>query len=63
VRKDDGADTVSLSVFGMQMRAKHVGGCVEVKTLTGGGSEIRADFPLHTGIVETESARRISNAA
>ena len=36
----------SLGLFGMQIRAKHAGGCVEISSTAGAGTEVRAIFPL-----------------
>jgi PAS domain S-box-containing protein len=37
---------VSLGLFGMQMRARQVGGSVEINSAAGAGTEVRARFPL-----------------
>ncbi|MBI4292834.1 MAG: response regulator [Betaproteobacteria bacterium] len=42
----NGSEPGNLGLFGMQIRAKHVGGSVEIKSTTGAGTEIRAVFPL-----------------
>src|SRR5471030_1618920 len=47
-RREDG----SLGLFGMQIRAKHVGGSVEIKSTAGAGTEVRAVFPLPAASVE-----------
>jgi PAS domain S-box-containing protein len=41
-----------LGLFGMQIRAKHVGGAVEIKSTAGAGTEVRAVFPLPVAPVE-----------
>jgi signal transduction histidine kinase len=46
VREDNGREEASLGLFAMQMRAKQVGGSVAIKSVPGGGTEIRAVFPL-----------------
>jgi PAS domain S-box-containing protein len=46
-------DGGSLGLFGMQIRAKHAGGKVEIKSEPGAGTEVRAVFPLPVASVET----------
>jgi len=56
VREDDaqsgGHVSGSLGLFGMQIRAKRVGGSVEVKSTPGGGTELLAVFPLDLACAE-----------
>ena len=46
VRSSDGLDGGGLGFFGMQIRAKQVGGAVEINSWDGAGIEVRAMFPL-----------------
>lgn len=46
VSEDHRREGGSLGLFGMQIRAKHVGGALEIKSSVGAGTEIRAVFPL-----------------
>ena len=52
VREGGGRDGGSIAVFGMQIRARQVGGTVEIGSAPGGGTEIRAVFPLSVASVE-----------
>ena len=46
VRAENRREGGSLGLFGMQIRAKQVGGSVEIKSTAGAGTEVRAVFPL-----------------
>ena len=46
IRYDYSREGRNLGLFGMQIRAKQVGGTVEFKSAAGAGTEIRAVFPL-----------------
>jgi two-component system NarL family sensor kinase len=46
VSGDRGLEGSGLGLFGMQIRAKRVGGTVEVKSKPGAGTELLAFFPL-----------------
>jgi signal transduction histidine kinase len=52
VRDGDNPESGSLGLFGMQIRAKRVGGSVEIKSFPGGGTEVRVVFPLPAAPVE-----------
>jgi signal transduction histidine kinase len=52
VREKKRRDATSLGLFGMQMRAKHVGGSVQINSLTGAGTEILATFPLQAAAAQ-----------
>jgi PAS domain S-box-containing protein len=52
VREDELREDGSLGLFGMQIRAKHAGGSVEIKSALGGGTEVWAVFPLPAASVE-----------
>jgi signal transduction histidine kinase len=52
VRADKRREGGGLGLFGMQIRAKHVGGSVEIKSTAGAGTEVRAVFPLPVASVE-----------
>ncbi len=45
----------NLGLFGMQMRAKQVGGSVQINSAVGAGTEIRAVFPLSVSAVENRA--------
>jgi PAS domain S-box-containing protein len=51
-REDKRREGGGLGLFGMQIRAKHVGGSVEIKSTAGAGTEVRAVFPLPVASVE-----------
>jgi signal transduction histidine kinase len=46
VREDDGRKDMRLGLFAMQMRAKQVGGSVQIESAPGRGTEVQAVFPL-----------------
>ena len=52
IRDENRQEGGSLGLFGMQMRAKPVGGVVEIKSTPGAGTEVRAIFPLPIPAVE-----------
>ncbi len=54
VRDDIRHEGGSLGLFGMQIRARPVGGSVQVKSTPGGGTEVRAVFPLQIAAPEPE---------
>jgi len=54
VREDKEHQGGSLGLFGMQIRAKRVGGSVEVKSTPGGGTELLAVFPLDIACPEPD---------
>ena len=43
-----------LGLFGMQIRAKHAGGSVEIESKPGAGTDVRAIFPLPVALVEPD---------
>jgi PAS domain S-box-containing protein len=45
-REENRREYESLGLFGMQLWAQHVGGSVEIVSVPGGGTEVRAVFPL-----------------
>jgi signal transduction histidine kinase len=49
---EGGYEGGSLGLFGMQIRAKRVGGSVEVKSTFGRGTELLAVFPLDMAFIE-----------
>jgi len=52
VREDELREDGSLGLFGMQIRAKHAGGSVEIESAPGNGTEVWAVFPLPAAMVE-----------
>jgi hypothetical protein len=52
VREDDGRKDMRLGLFAMQMRAKQVGGSVQIESAPGRGTDVRAIFPLPAPPVE-----------
>lgn len=53
IRHDEGG---GLGLFGMQIRARPVGGVVEIKSIPGAGTEVRAVFPLPVAAVEPDGS-------
>lgn len=54
LREENRREGGSLGLFGMQIRAKHVGGSVEIKSTAGAGTDVRAVFPLPVASVEPD---------
>jgi len=54
VSRENGYEGGSLGLFGMQIRAKHVGGSVDIKSTAGAGTEVRAVFPLPVAAAEPD---------
>jgi two-component system sensor histidine kinase UhpB len=48
-------DGRGLGLFGMQIRAKQLGGYVEIESTAGAGTEVRAVFPLTGDSAESDS--------
>ena len=63
VRDDIRHEGGSLGLFGMQIRARPVGGSVQVKSTPGGGTEVRAVFPLHYPAAEPVGADAVAGSA
>ena len=55
LREENRREGRSLGLFGMQIRAKQIGGSVEIKSMAGAGTEVRAVFPLPAASVEPGS--------
>ena len=61
IREDIRREGGSLGLLGMQIRAKPVGGAVEIKSAPGAGTEVRAVFPLHGASVASDGAMQVDS--